>query len=150
MTPVVRLVLFPSVENVSGQKPACMTRSTMSHLRWPVRPLATSNHTPRRRAASTSGRMWPVSSMMLFGGGANMWVTMSPRLSRLSSLGSGETVWPIWIITGRSKDVATSCARLSTSKSSAATFLDSRALTPTMKSRLRVIASFAAPGHQRG
>ena len=101
MTSDVRPSGVQSVENVSGQKPACMTRSTMSHLRWPVRPLPRSNQTPRRRAASTSGRMRPVSSTMLFGGGANMWVTMSPGLSRSRSLGSGETVCPMWIITGR-------------------------------------------------
>ena len=57
-------------------------------------PIAESNQTPRRRAASTSGRMRPSSSTMLFGGGANMWVTMSPGLSRSKSLGSGETRLP--------------------------------------------------------
>ena len=86
MTCAVRPSGVQSVENVSGQKPACMTRSTMSHRRWPVRPLPTSNQTPRRRAASTSGRMRPLSSTMLFGGGANMCVTMSPGLSRSMSL----------------------------------------------------------------
>ena len=46
MTPVVGLLTFQSVENVSGQKPACMMRSTMSHRRWPFCPLPTSNQTP--------------------------------------------------------------------------------------------------------
>ena len=59
--------------------------------------------------------MRPLSSTMLLGGGANMWVTMSPRFSRSTSLGSGEIVCPMWIITGRLKEVATSCARRSTS-----------------------------------
>jgi hypothetical protein len=46
--------------------------------------------------------------------------------------------------------VATSFARFSTSKSfSPATSLDSRALTPTMKSRFFAIASFAAPTSAR-
>src|SRR5439155_1360126 len=103
------------VENVSGRKPALSTRSAMSHRKWPLRPFPTSNHMPRCRAASTSGRMWPASSIMLFGGGANMWVTMSPGLSSPRSFGSGEMVCPIWIITGRLNDDATSCARRSTS-----------------------------------
>ena len=137
MTPVLGLLTFQSVENVSGQKPACMMRSTVSHLRWPVCPLPMSNQTPRRRAASTSGRMWPLSSMTLFGGGANMCVTISPRLSRLMSLGNGEIVWPIWIITGRLKDVATSCARRNTSKSLApATRLDADDEVAVLRNRV--------------
>ena len=52
-----------------------------------------------------------LSSTMLLGGGANMCVTTSPGFSRGMSLDSGETVWPIWIMTGRLKAVATSCAR---------------------------------------
>ena len=83
--------------------------------------------------------------MMLFGGGANMWVTISPGLRSAISLGSGDTVWPIWIITGRLNDEATSCARLSTSKSfGPATSRDSRALTPAIISRFVPIASRAA------
>ena len=56
-TPVVRLFVFQSVENVSGQKPAFMIRSMVSHRMCPVCPFPMSNHTPRRLAASTSGRM---------------------------------------------------------------------------------------------
>ena len=81
---------------------------------------------------------------MLFGGGANMWVTMSPRSSWLTSLDSGDAVWPIWIISGRLNDVATSWARRNTSTSSTATPLVNRALTPTTTSRLRAMAAFAA------
>ena len=56
----------------------------------------------------------------------------------------------MWIITGRLNDVATSCARRSTSKSFApATSRDSRALTPAMKSRFFAIASRAAPTSAR-
>jgi len=76
------------------------------------------------------------------GWGANMWVTMSPGLSRSTSLGSGERDCPTWIISGRLKAVATSCARRSTSSSfSPATSRDSLALTPTMKSRCVAIPS---------
>ena len=89
-TPVRRLLVLQSVENVSGQKPAFMIAPTVSQRMWPVWPLPMSNQTPRRRAASTAGRMRPVSSTMLFGGGANMCVTMSPRFKRSNSLGSGD------------------------------------------------------------
>ena len=92
MTPVVRLFVFQSVENVSGQKPAFMIAPMVSHRMWPVWPLPTSNQTPRRLAASTSGRIRPSSSMMLLGGGANMCVTMSPRFKSGKSLGSGDIV----------------------------------------------------------
>src|SRR6266849_6553526 len=66
---------------------------------------------PRRRAASTSGNTRPLSSRMPFGAGAYMWVTMSPRLSSGRIARSGEYDWPMWIITGRSKGAAASCAR---------------------------------------
>ena len=66
---------------------------------------------------------------MLCGSGAYMCVTMSPRLSSASIFGIGDTVWPMWIITGRSP--ATSCARFNASRSPApATLNDRRALTP--------------------
>jgi hypothetical protein len=84
-TPVVLLITFQSVEKLSGQKPVFIIFSTVSQRICPVMPLPTSNHTPRRRAASTSGTMWPESSMMLFGGGANMCVTMSPFFIRFIS-----------------------------------------------------------------
>ncbi len=67
---------------------------------------------------------------MALGGGAYMWVTTSPGLSRAKSVDSGETVCPMWIITGRSNAEAAACVRRSTSMSSAATLRDSRALTP--------------------
>ena len=114
-TPVCRLLVFQSVENVSGQKRAFMIASTVSHLMWPVWPLPTSNQTPRCRAASTAGRILPLSSTMLFGGGANMCVTMSPRFNSSNNLGSGDIVCPMWIMTGRPKEDATSCDRRSTS-----------------------------------
>ena len=75
-----------------------------------------------------------------------MWVTMSPGLSRSTSRGSGERDCPIWIISGMLKEVATSCARSSTSSSfSPVTARDSLALTPTTKSRFFAIASRNAP-----
>ena len=92
ITPVVRLFVFQSVENVSGQKPAFMIAPMVSHLMCPFWPLPMSNQTPRRLAASTSGRMRPLSSTMLLGGGANMCVTMSPRFKRGKSLESGDIV----------------------------------------------------------
>jgi hypothetical protein len=56
----------------------------------------------------------------------------------------------MWIITGRWKFEATSCARRSTSKSfEPATSRDNRALTPTITSRLRAIASRAAEASAR-
>ena len=94
-TPVCLLVGFQSVENVSGQKPAFMIAPTVSQRMWPVRPLPTSNQTPRRRAASTSGRIRPASSTMLFGGGANMCVSMSPGLSSSINFENGENVCPM-------------------------------------------------------
>ena len=139
-----RLVVLPSVEMVSGQKPAAMTWSTMSHRTCPVRPLATSNQMPRRRASSTAGSMRPASSTMALGGGASMWVTTSPGFSKSSRVESGDAVWPMWIITGRSKAEAAAWARRSTSTSSAATPSVSRALTPTTMSRCRAMASRAA------
>ena len=89
-TPVVRDVAFQSVEKVSGQKPCFVARSTMSQLKWSATPLPKSKITPRRRAASTSGQQAAWSSRMLFGGGAYMWVTMSPRLSRARMARIGE------------------------------------------------------------
>ena len=68
---------------------------------------------------------------MAFGGGAYMWVTTSPGFSSGNRVESGETVCPMWIITGRSKAEAAAWVRRSTSTSSAATLRDSRALTPT-------------------
>ena len=56
-----------------------------------------------------------MSSTMLLGGGANMWVTMSPGLSRSISLGSGERDLPHMDHHRQIEEVATSCARLSTS-----------------------------------
>jgi hypothetical protein len=114
-TPVEGLFVFQSVENVSGQNPAFMIAPTVSHLMCPFCPFPRSNQTPRRLAASTSGRTRPLSSTTLFGGGANMWVTMSPRFKSANSRGSGETVCPMWIIRGIPNDEATSCARRSTS-----------------------------------
>jgi hypothetical protein len=87
----------------------------MSQRKCPETPLPTSNHTPRRRAARTSGRIRPASSSIPFGGGANMWVTMSPRLSSGKSFESGDAVWPMWIITTRPDGPATSAVRRSTS-----------------------------------
>ena len=49
-----------------------------------------SNFTPRARAAATSGISFPLAAKMSFGGGAVMWVTMSPRFIMFSSLPTGE------------------------------------------------------------
>jgi hypothetical protein len=77
---------------------------------------------------------------MPFGAGAYMWVTISPRLSSGRTARMGENDWPMWIITGRLKGAAASCARRSASRSLAsATFSDNRALTPTTTSRWRAI-----------
>src|SRR6516164_3040923 len=86
---LLRDMAFQSVENVSGQKPCLVARSTMSQLKWPPPPLPKSKRMPRRRAADTSGNSRPWSSRMLLGGGAYMWVTMSPRLSsaRMARIG---------------------------------------------------------------
>ena len=51
ITPLARLLVFQSVENVSGQKPAFMIAPMVSHLMWPFCPLPMSNQTPRRLAA---------------------------------------------------------------------------------------------------
>ena len=117
MTPVMGLLTFQSVENVSGQK--ARLHDALDHVppQMAGPPIADVEPDAAPAGGKHFRRMWPLSSMMLLGGGANICVTTSPRLSRLISLGSGETVWPMWIITGRLKDVATSCARLSTSKS---------------------------------
>ena len=148
-TPVVLLSAFQSVENVSGQNPAFRILSTTSQRRWPTRPKPTSNHTPRRRAASTAGRILPASSTIAFGGGANRCVTMSPGFSRSSNCGNGDSVWPMWIMTGNPNAVATSCARFNVSTSFAVTPFESRALMPTIKSRCAAMAARSAPTSAR-
>ena len=93
-TPVVRLMTFQSVENVSGQKPWPMICSTMSQRMWSLTPLPTSNTMPRRRAASTSGSSRPLSSTIAFGGGANMCVTMSPGFKQRQQLAQRRRALP--------------------------------------------------------
>ena len=117
-TPVVRLITFQSVENVSGQKPWRMICSTMSQRMWSRTPLPTSNTMPRRRAASTSGRMRPSSPRIAFGGGANRCVTMSPGSQQRQQLRAATTaLWPMWIITGRSTARSVAACASSTSTS---------------------------------
>src|SRR5271154_3171172 len=125
---LLRDIAFQSVERVSGQKPCFVARSTISQLKCPPPPLPKTKITPRRRAAVTSGKRRPWSSRMLFGGGAYMWETISPRLSRARIARIGEKFWPTWIITGRPKGPAAAWARLSASRSLVpATLFDNRA-----------------------
>src|SRR5258706_1019620 len=92
ITPVMWALVFQSVENVSGQKPAFMIFSTLSQRIWPVCPLPTSNQTPRRLAASTSGRIRPLSSVIPFAGGADKAVAKLPVLNKLVNLGAQHTL----------------------------------------------------------
>ena len=70
-----------SEEMVSGLKPwASIVRAVFQPndpLPWPM-----SNSTPRCRAASTSGLIWPSRVTGEFGKGRKQWVSTSPGRSR--------------------------------------------------------------------
>ncbi len=115
ITPVICAFVFQSVEKVSGQKfclhhlidgvPAHVTGLTIAN----IEPYATA---PR---CDDFRKILPLSSIMLLGGGAYIWVTTSPGLSSSISFGSGVIVCPMWIMTGRLKEEATCWVRRSTS-----------------------------------
>ena len=138
-------VAVQSVEMVSGRNPASSPRSTTFH-----RSGRCVRSRRRTRPRACAPRALPAGCGRCRRGccaapARYIWVTMSPGLSSARIFGIGETVWPMWIITGRSNEEATSCARFSTSRSPApATLKDRRALTPTIMSRWRAMAARAA------